>query len=326
MINKIFGLLLASFLVLGCEEQPKDAKANLPDSNGRINNVSVVIDHALWEGKIGEEIRSVLAATVDGLTHQEPLFTMNQIPPSAFDGFVRSNRTFLKIGKSAQAYFEIVQDTFARPQTGVFVYAPTQEELIKLLDNNKDAIVSSLKKTELKEQQNRIAKSLKPDQVIREKLGVSLNFPTAYRYAKQEDNFFWIRKDIPKGTMEILLYEVPFHTIEKDTNIVGNIIKMRDSIGKQHIPGPREGSYLVTEDAYAPYLFETQIDGKFAYESRGVWEVKNAFMAGPFINFAVKDEKNKRYVILEGFVFRPSTNKRDHVFELEAILRSAKIN
>ena len=81
--------------------------------------------------------------------------------------------------------------------------------------------------------------------------------------------------------MEILVYEVPFQVIDRDTNVVGNIIKMRDSIGEARVPGPTEGSFLITEEAYAPYLFESNIDGKFAYETRGTWEVKNAFMAGP---------------------------------------------
>src|SRR5690606_40011178 len=66
--------------------------------------------------------------------------------------------------------------------------------------------------------------------------------------------------------------------------------------GKKYIPGPTEGSYMITEEAYAPYLFETKIDGKFAYLTKGTWEVENAFMAGPFINYAVRDEKNNRYV------------------------------
>ena len=100
---------------------------------------------------------------------------------------------------------------------------------------------------------------------------------------------------------------------------------MRDSIGKAHIPGPTEGTHMITEEAYAPYLFETEIDGKFAYETRGTWEVKGAFMAGPFLNYAIKDEANNRFLVIEGFVFSPSRGKRDNMFELDAILQSADI-
>jgi hypothetical protein len=141
----------------------------------------------------------------------------------------------------------------------------------------------------------------------------------------ENEDFFWIRKDIPKGNMEILVYAVPLNQIDRDTSVIANIIKMRDSIGKAHIPGPLEESYMITEEAYAPYLFNSKVDGKFAYETKGTWEVKNAFMAGPFINYAVRDSANNRYIILEGFTFAPATAKRDNMFELEAILKSAKI-
>jgi hypothetical protein len=195
-----------------------------------------------------------------------------------------------------------------------------------LIEENSEKIISTLKKTELTEQQRRIRKSLKTDEPLKKRLGVSLKFPTAYRYAKESNDFFWIRKDIPTGSMEILVYEVPRHVIEKDTNIIGNIIAMRDSIGETHIPGRLPGTHMITEAAYAPYLFESQIDGKFAWESKGMWEVKGDFMAGPFINYAVLDEENDRYVVLEGFAFSPSARKRENMMELEAILRSADIN
>ena len=73
------------------------------------------------------------------------------------------------------------------------------------------------------------------------------------------------------------------------------------------------------------YLFKSEIDGHFAYETKGTWEVKGAFMGGPFVNFAIKDEERDRYLILEGFTYAPSVEKRDLQFELESILRSAKL-
>jgi len=49
-------------------------------------------------------------------------------------------------------------------------------------------------------------------------------------------------------------------------------------------------------------------------------------MAGPFLNYAVKDTVNNRFLILEGFTFAPSVKKRNLQFELESILKSARIN
>lgn len=317
----LFSLL---FIITGCEDGKND-EVIVANSSGKINHLTVIMPNDLWTGEVGEAVRRNLAAPVDGLPQEEPLFSISQMPPEAFEGFARKNRLFLQIQKGKEANIKLADNAYARPQKGVLITGETNEEIISLIDDNAGKIVSTFKQAEIKEQQRRIRKSLKDNKPLEEKMGVTMKFPTAYRYAKETDDFFWIRKDIPHGSMEILVYEVPMSTILKDTNVIGNIIKMRDSIGQTHIPGPTEGTYMITEAAYAPYLFESQIDGKFAYETKGTWEVKGAFMAGPFLNYAVIDEENDRIVVLEGFAFAPSARKRENMLELEAILKSVKI-
>ena len=68
----------------------------------------------------------------------------------------------------------------------------------------------------------------------------------------------------------------------------------------------------------------TTLDGKKTYHTKGTWELKNDFMAGPFINYAVEDTISKRLLIIEGFCYAPSKNKRDLVFELRAIIETVK--
>lgn len=319
--SALFSIL---FLLTSCGDG-KDDPVVVSNSSGNINNLTVVMDNDLWTGEVGEAVRTHLAAPVDGLPQEEPLFSLSQMPPEAFAGFSRKNRIFLYVRKGEEEGVKWSENAYARPQKGVMIQGENNEELIELIDKNAEKIISSFKKTELTEQQRRIKKSLKDVDALENSIGVTMNFPTAYRYAKKTDDFFWIRKDIPTGSMEILVYEVPRHVIEKDTNIVANIIAMRDSIGKTHIPGRLPGSYMITEAAYAPYLFESQIDEKFAWESKGIWEVKGDFMGGPFLNYAVLDEENDRYVVLEGFAFSPSARKRENMMELEAILKSARI-
>lgn len=326
MKNFVFLSLFVSLLFTGCQDSENKNPIILATSSGNINNISVVIDNAMWEGSIGEALRKSLAAPVDGLPQEEPMFSLNQMPPEAFSGFVRKNRLFVKVENGEAGRFKIFTDPFAHPQTGVVITGKDSNEIINQINENSEEIIEALRNTEIKEKQRRINKSLKDDKKLKRTLGVSLKFPTAYRYALENDDFFWIRKDIPKGNMEILVYAVPLNQIDKDTSVIANIIRMRDSIGEAHIPGPIEGSHMITEEAYAPYLFNSKVDGKFAYETKGTWEVKNAFMAGPFINYAVRDSVNNRYIILEGFTFAPATAKRDNMFELEAILKSAKID
>jgi hypothetical protein len=68
----------------------------------------------------------------------------------------------------------------------------------------------------------------------------------------------------------------------------------------------------------------TSFNDKSAFETRGNWEMKNDFMNGPFLNYTIRDEKHNCYLIIEGFIYSPSSPKRDLVVELESIIKSVK--
>ena len=285
------------FIVLaGCKEGSKNERI-ISNSSGNLNNLTIVVDNLLWEDNVGEQIRTVFAAPLEGLPQDEPIFSLSQIPPSVFSGFATKSRIILKIEKGKPAGTAISEDLFAKPQTLVLVTGKTNQEIIDQIESNSKQIISVFKKEEIKEKLRRISLSLHDDSDLKKAFGISIKFPTAYRIAKKEDKFFWIRKDIPTGTMDLMIYEVPLSTIKEGDSTITDIVRMRDSIGKTHIPGPVEGSYMITEESYAPYLFEINLDNKPTYETKGIWDVKNAFMAGPFINYAIKDLQNNRYLV-----------------------------
>ena len=54
-------LILLFFITVSffsCKENKDDAQALLSESNGKINNVSIIIDDNLWSGEIGDSIRN----------------------------------------------------------------------------------------------------------------------------------------------------------------------------------------------------------------------------------------------------------------------------
>ncbi|WCO01661.1 DUF4837 family protein [Psychroserpens ponticola] len=324
MKNILALLLLTITLFYGCND--KNAKRVVPKSSGgSLNDITVVVDNLLWENNVGEVVRDTLAASVEGLSIPEAQFRLRQMPPSVFTGFATKNRTVLKIEKGKPAETLILTDKFAKPQTVVVISGNTNVEIIDQINTNSVKIVDAFKKEELKEKQRRIKKALFNDKDIKERLGLSLRFPTAYRIAKNEDGFFWLRRDIETGTVDIMLYEAPLSSIRKGDSAVVDIVRLRDSVGKIHIEGPLDGSYMATENKYTPFISKTILDNKPAFETKGLWDVKNAFMSGPFINYAIEDKVNNRIVIVEGYVFAPSVAKRDYMFELEAIIKSITI-
>lgn len=317
-------LFLICITLLSCNDKSSNQRL-VPGSSGNINELLVVVDNLLWDENVGETVRDVFAAPVQGLPNDEPIFSIRQMPTMVFSGFATKNRIVLKIEKGKTAATSINEDVFAKPQTLVVVSGKTNQEIIDQIEANADKIISAFKKEEIKEQQRRMGLSLFDTKAIQEQMGIDIKFPTAYRIATQTDNFFWVRKDINTGNMDFMIYEVPFNSIHTGDSTVVDIIKMRDSIGKAHIQSSIEGAYMITEEAYAPYVNKITINNKPTIETKGIWDMKNAFMAGPFINYAIEDKANNRYVVVEGYVFAPSVEKRDHVFELEAILRSVKI-
>lgn len=323
-MKKLLLVMLSVSLLTSCGDGSK-SKRILSSSSGNINNLSVVIDNDLWASRIGNEIRDVFSAEVIGLPQQEPLFSMRQMPPIVFSDFATKNRTILKIEKDKPADTKFLKDVYATPQAVVVISGNSAKEIVEEINKNAERIISTFKATEIKEKQRQMAKSLLKDKSIEETLGITIKPSSAYRIAKQEGNFFWLRRDIKNGDANLMIYEMPLDAVSDGENAINDIIKMRDSIGKIYIPGPIDGSYMITEEAYTPFSNTTIIDNKPAFETKSTWEVKDAFMAGPFVNYAVKDEVNNRLIVLEGFVFAPSTAKRDYIFELEAIIRSLKI-
>lgn len=68
----------------------------------------MVIDNDLWESLLGETIRSTLGAPLYGLPQDEPQFTLRQIPPSVFTGFVKNSRLILMVKKGGGSCHKIL--------------------------------------------------------------------------------------------------------------------------------------------------------------------------------------------------------------------------
>jgi len=323
---RVFSALLFSvFLLVSCNNDSKKNLRIIPKSVGNINNLNVVVNNLLWETNVGETIRDVFAAPLDGLPQEEPIFKISQTPSEVFSGFVRNNRIVLKIIKGTSNGIKMDNDVYAKPQTVVFVSGQTNADIINQLHTNAKKIIDAFNKEELKEKRRRIKISPNKNTSIETKLGLTISFPSAYIIAKEDEKFFWIRKRTSAGTMDIMLYEVPIDAIRKGDSAVVDIVNIRNIKGEKYIRGENDDAYVETETAYAPYIFDIILDNKPTYETKGIWIMKNDYMSGPFINYAIEDKINNRYVIIEGYAYAPSAGKRDYVFELEAIIKSVKI-
>ena len=316
---------LCLLILLSACDSSDHKKVYKPQSSGNINDLSVVIDNSLWDSSVGETIRSTIGAPLYGLPQDEPQLTLRQIPSSVFSGFVKNTRLVLKVIKGESASTKFYKNPYASPQRMVLVSGMTNQEISDQFVTNQDKISKVFKAQEIEEKQRRTKKSLFNTSDISKKLGINIQFPSIYRIAKQAEDFLWIRRDIKTGTVNLMVYTLPFGENTTKEELAKRVIRTRDSIGKLHIPGPVEGTYMTTEKAYTPFFGDAKVGSLNSFETRSIWQVKDAFMSGPFINYWIEDTVNNRYLIAEGFVFAPSVGKRDYIFEVEAIIQSISI-
>jgi hypothetical protein len=329
-MKKVIILLVAVFFAISCNTGNGKNGYTLPTSNGNTNKIMVVVKGLDWEGKIGDQIRTVFGEHQVGLPQPETLLSVSQIDPSGFSSFMRHGKAVLTIQEGEKESITVEKDRYARPQIIVHATAKNKEGILNLLSTRGKEIIKLFKDEDIKFSQ-RIFKKERIDETKFEtikNLGLTIDIPKRFRLVEDSGDFIWFRQHLKSGiargdgTNNILIYSIP---LEDESTVADNITAVRDTIGKKHIPGSKEGMYMITEQAYTPFTFDAEMDGKKAYETRGKWEVKNDFMAGPFINYTIIDKKNNRLVIVEGFTYAPSINKRDFLFELEAIAKSMKI-
>ncbi|HNZ72795.1 MAG TPA: DUF4837 family protein, partial [Prolixibacteraceae bacterium] len=64
----------------------------------------------------------------------------------------------------------------------------------------------------------------------------------------------------------------------------------------------------------------------YAVEVRGLWQVENDFMGGPFVSLSILDVLKRRVVTVEGFVYAPANKKRNLLQQVEAMAYSLKFD
>ena len=322
---KHFKLLFVLFFVIVVSCKESGTKNYLPSSIGAYNSLIVVIDNETWKSKVGDTVREYFAASSLGLTMEEPIFTITQIPPEVFSGAVRNSRNVLYVQKDTLNLAHIKSDMYSKPQKVAVIKGTTDDEIMANIARKAPEIIETFKGLEINEAQHRFLKSLNKEKDLQDKFGISLNIPSVYKVVKTEDNFVWYERQIQKGTMNIIAYTMPWDSFDSDSTFVKDIVRMRDSIGDLYIPGPDvpgKKTSMRTEPAFSPAIFPAEIAGKKAAEIRGLWDIKNYPMAGPFLSYIINDKEHNRKMVIEGFTFAPSTEKRDYMFELEAIMKT----
>ena len=92
---------------------------------------------------------------------------------------------------------------------------------------------------------------------------------------------------------------------------------------KDNVPGMVDNSYMTISSEITPGLSTMKYKNRNFMEMRGLWEVQNDFMGGPFVIHVFHDKNNPgQLIVVEGFVYAPRYDKRDYIRQVESIMYS----
>ena len=280
----------------------------LPNNTGKTNEIIVVVDDYFWEKSQGNIIRDIFSKEIPGLPQSEEFFNLIQINHKEFGRFFRTHQNIIFVNKDAKDSYS--KNKWATNQTIIYLNlnqknTDFKESCVKAFNfiNNKEIYTI---KNQYKNGHNKSA-----TKHIKQHFDIDIYVPTEYNTSKKEDNLFIADFHSFNEKQDLLKYIIVFqyakHTNNEDDE---EMILKTDSILRQYIQGSVKGSFVQIDKRV-----QLLKDGD---TYRGMWMLKNGFMAGPVV--LKKYLKEDRVVISLGLVFHPNEAKRKFVRDFESIL------
>ncbi len=353
--TQVFAFLLLLSLSIGCGSGDTPAAfTSKPLAYGNVNRVNIVVDDALLEGPVRDSLDYYYQQAYPLMPQPEAVYDLNVIDAgdlevlparkelrtyviladlndktSATTKLVTSDLGEEKMLAAREDYRKgtsIVTDRWANDQLLIYLFAAGPDELAKLVAQSfpaaSDRIAAADRKMLLANTYQSGHNETTADSIKR-LVGVHIDIPVDYKVARAEKNFVWMRRDLGVVTQNVIVTSVPY--VGEDQISADSAVVYRNTIGKMAVRSSTEGSYMTTNDRDLPVVpFVTTIDGKYAFEARGIWEMTDDFLGGPFFTYLLPAPEQKKVFIIDVFTFAPSKGKRNYMQQLEVIARSAK--
>lgn len=316
-------LLLALFS--GC----KNSSNQKPSITGAMGEVLVIMDDKWRNGPAGDALQAILKQPMEGLPQPEAIFNVSITPHRAFTGALRTRRNLVVVNIGADVEKEGVrffsESSWARGQAMLHIDAQTPEKFIEVVEENELRIVAFLLRAERRRSLAYYTRY--PEAELMEDLEKHWNFsmvvPNSFQKNKSSETFTWLSSETSELSQGLMIYSFPY--IGEGTFSREYLLNKRDSVLRQNMPGPSEGSYMSSEHELPITYKSFTLNGHPTVELRGLWKVVGDLMGGPFVLFAHHDAANNRVVVTDAYVYYPDEpKKRNYVWQLESLFHSVK--
>lgn len=343
--------------LFSCSDEVNKKMAPKPYAMGRLNEIVVVSDKEVWESMVGDTFEYYFSSAYPILPRPEPIFDIRHFTHEQIQAepLRRELRTYVVLAdlndtqsgttqmvrsdlgedrfqkaKSDTAYNSTVGlDKWAQNQIVVYLFANGYDELASTIRQKFDLVTNRINKHDDVQLEANIYTARNADfgleSLIQNEFDISLRVPGDYNYKyDEENNFMMIKKDTKEAAQSIVIRKFPYTS--KDMFSKESIIEMRNEYGQKFITSDAQTSYMQTNVRDLPVFDYTyNIDGAFTKELRGIWEMTDDFIGGPFATYVIHNEGQDEVVFIDAFVYAPGKKQRDFMQQLDFIVRNATV-
>ena len=296
-----------------------DSGGGFMSASGANNEILVIIDDNTWQGEAGRALFDVLNSNVKGLPQPEPNFRIIQITPENFSSTFRMARNVIIPDISpifSQPKLASELDRYARGQVIMNINASDSTAFANFVTENSETILDYFITKELERNGKWLKNEIKsPSARAQQMFGINIHIPKGIVNFEEFDSFLWGTNNAGRGRQDLVIYQLPYDServFEKES-----LISLRNEYLGKYITGSFN-SNMTTSTVYSPDYRRIEIDGIFRAELRGLWEMTNDMMGGPFVMQAFVNENTGMVVVVEAYVYAPEMNKRNLMRNLEA--------
>ncbi|MGH1434581.1 MAG: DUF4837 family protein [Lewinella sp.] len=351
-------VLVFSFLVLNIFSCAPEAVQKSFEADkiafGKINRINVLCDQDVWDGPLGDSIRYYYGAAYPILPQPEPIFDLRHITLEDLrkDPLRKELRTYIIVGDLADQDSEtsalirrdvgtekissttaengygnsVARNKWAKGQTIVYLYGNSADKLVDNITNSFSAVAKRLHQADEKIIDATAffnGENVGLASEISALMGVKMRIPEEFKPAMKESDIVWLRRETSEASSNIILQKVPY-TDQSQLSREG-IKAIRDEMGKAYVSSTLPDTYMRINDVDLPLIVETtRVNGDYALEARGIWDIVNDFMGGAFVSYLIYDPNKEELLFMDAFVHAPGKEKRDLMQQLDYILNTAQ--
>jgi len=353
MFRLIISILFLT-VITACNEDAAGGMKAKPMALGVMNQIVVIADEDLWESPVKDTFEFYFESAYPIMPRPEPMFDLRYFSPEQIDNepLRRELRTYvvladlseddsravkmIKTDLGEERYRNAlngemtsiaVKDKWARNQLLVYLMGKDRNALNEAIRTNYPGIARRVNRHDIEQLKamtfaQGINLGLKEE--IGTEYGLYLEVPRAYKEVeKDSENFRWLKKDDKHSIMNIVIQSFDYrdqNQISKDS-----LIAWINSHGKE-ITSSEPNSYLEINDVDLPvFEYVYDIDGVYTKEIRGIWEMNNDYMGGPFAAYGLVNNVSQKITFVHTFVYAPGAEKRNMMQQLDMVIKSSEV-